>query len=166
VFINRSEDAVAYNWDFGDGNNSTDFAPSHLYTAPGLYTIALTTTSDMGCEDTYTLNEVLKVEQGGEVVFPNAFTPNPEGPSDGRYEYGSPRNTVFYPSTQKGVVEYQLQIFTRWGEIIFESNDVEIGWDGYHKNTLAPQGVYIWRARYKTADGKVSIKAGDVTLIR
>ena len=166
VFINRSQNAATYHWDFGDGNSSTDFAPSHQYTAPGLYSIALTTTSDMGCEDTYTLNEVLKVEQGGEVVFPNAFTPNPEGPSGGRYEFGSPHNTVFYPSTQKGVMEYQLQIFTRWGEIIFESNDVEIGWDGYHKNTLAPQGVYIWRARYKTADGKVSIKAGDVTLIR
>lgn len=166
VFINRSQNAVDYHWDFGDGNSSTDFAPSHQYTEPGLYSIALTTTSDMGCEDTYTLNEVLKVEQGGEVVFPNAFTPNPEGPSGGRYEFGSPRNTVFYPSTQKGVVEYQLQIFSRWGEIIFESNDVEIGWDGYHKNTLAPQGVYIWRVRYKTADGQVKIKAGDVTLIR
>lgn len=166
VFINRSENAVSYLWNFGDGNSSTDFAPSHQYSEPGLYSIALTTTSDMGCEDTYTLNEVLKVEAGGEVVFPNAFTPNPEGPSGGRYEYGSPRNTVFYPSTQKGVIEYQLQIFSRWGEIIFESNDVEIGWDGYHKNTLAPQGVYIWRARYKTADGQVKIIAGDVTLIR
>jgi len=166
VFINRSQDATTYIWNFGDGNGSTDFAPSHEYSSPGLYNITLTAISDKNCEDIYTLNEVLKVEQGGQIAFPNAFTPSTDGPSGGRYEYGNPRNTVFYPSTQKGIIEYQLQIFSRWGEIIFESNNVEIGWDGYYNNTLAPQGVYIWRVTYKTADGKVMTKAGDLTLIR
>lgn len=166
VFINHSIGASRYEWDFGDGGSSTDFAPSYQYQAPGVYTISLWVVNNQGCEDTHSIPEAIKVEEGGDISFPNAFTPNPSGPSDGRYAFGDPRNHIFYPFTQKGIVEYQLQIFTRWGELIFESADVEIGWDGYHKGKLAPQGVYIWRARYKTANGKVEIKAGDVTLIR
>jgi len=166
VFINRSENASDYLWDMGDGSTYRDFAPNHTYTQPGLYTIGLTAISPEGCEDSYQMHEVLKVEVGGELAFPNAFTPDPSGPSGGRYEFGDPRNTVFYPSTQKGVSEYLLQIYTRWGELVFESKDVEIGWDGYHNKRLAPQGVYIWRVQYKTADGRMNTRAGDVTLIR
>ena len=120
VFINRSENASDYLWDMGDGSTYRDFAPNHTYTQPGLYTIGLTAISPEGCEDSYQMNEVLKAEVGGELAFPNAFTPDPSGPSGGRYEFGDPRNTVFYPSTQKGVSEYLLQIYTRWGELVFE----------------------------------------------
>jgi gliding motility-associated-like protein len=165
-FINRSVGATLYEWDFGDGTQSDAFSPDHQFDAPGIYNISLRATNNEGCEDLFSLREAIKVEQGGELNFPNAFTPNPGGQSGGRYEFGDPRNHVFYPFTQKGIVEYRLQIFTRWGELLFESNDVEIGWDGYHKGRLAAQGVYIWRVRYKTADGKVNVRAGDVTLIR
>ncbi|HHU57417.1 MAG TPA: PKD domain-containing protein, partial [Bacteroidales bacterium] len=120
VFINRSENASDYLWDMGDGSTYRDFAPNHTYTQPGLYTIGLTAISPEGCEDSYQMYEVLKVEVGGELAFPNAFTPDPSGPSGGRYEFGDPRNTVFYPSTQKGVSEYLLQIYTRWGELVFD----------------------------------------------
>lgn len=120
VFINRSENASDYLWDMGDGSTYRDFAPNHTYTQPGLYTIGLTAISPEGCEDSYQMHEVLKVEVGGELAFPNAFTPDPSGPSGGRYEFGDPRNTVFYPSTQKGVSEYLLQIYTRWGELVFD----------------------------------------------
>jgi gliding motility-associated-like protein len=166
VFINRSIDAVSYLWDFGDGNGSTDFSPKHNYASAGVYTISLNATSADGCEHRYSIPEAIIVQLGGELKFPNAFTPSASGPSGGRYQYGDPQNHIFYPFTQEGIVEYQLQIFTRWGEIIFESSDIEIGWDGYHRGKLAPQGVYIWRARYKTAAGNEETRAGDVTLIR
>ncbi len=164
--INRSIGATSWHWDFGDGTSSEDFSPALEYTKPGVYDITLTAISENGCIDTYALSEAIKVEQGGEVVFPNAFTPNPDGPSGGRYTKGDRKNYVFYPAIQKGVWEYKLQIFTRWGELIFESNDLDIGWDGYYNNRLAQQGVYIYRASYKTADGKIRIVAGDVTLIK
>ncbi len=164
--INRSIGGSSWHWDFGDGTSSEDFSPPLEYTKPGVYDITLTVVSENGCIDSYALREAIKVEQGGEVVFPNAFTPNPDGPSGGRYTKGDRKNHVFYPSIQKGVWEYKLQIFTRWGELIFESKDLNIGWDGYHHNRLAQQGVYIYRVSYKTADGKVRIMAGDVTLIR
>ncbi|WP_232468286.1 PKD domain-containing protein [Alkalitalea saponilacus] len=166
AFINRSIGATSYLWDFGDGVTSTDFSPTHQYSGVGVYDVTLQVSNNDGCTDQYVFREALTVEQGGDLAFPNAFTPNPSGPSGGRYELGDRRNHVFYPTTQKGIIEYQLQIYTRWGELIFESNDIDIGWDGYQQNRLAPQGVYIYRVRYKTADGKMRVRAGDVTLIR
>ncbi|TCO08022.1 PKD domain-containing protein [Natronoflexus pectinivorans] len=166
AFINRSIGATSYLWNFGDGATSTDFSPTHQYSGVGVYDVTLQVSNDDGCTDEYLFREALTVEQGGELAFPNAFTPNPSGSSGGKYEMGDRRNHVFYPTTQKGIIEYQLQIYTRWGELIFESNDIDIGWDGYQQNRLVPQGVYIYRVRYKTADGKMRVRAGDVTLIR
>ncbi len=62
--------------------------------------------------------------------------------------------------------EYELVIYNRWGEMIFISKDVNIGWDGYFKDKLAEQGVYIWKVKVKYANGKVENLAGDITLLR
>jgi len=95
-----------------------------------------------GCEDSYQMHEVLKVEVGGELAFPNAFTPDPSGPSGGRYEFGDPRNTVFYPPP-KGRKRIPLADLHPLGELVFESKDVEIGWDGYHNKRLAPRRLHL-----------------------
>lgn len=166
TFLNRSIGAVTYDWDFGDGKSSSEFMPVHTYNAPGLFDVTLNVMNERGCTDEITVLGAVKAEQGGEMSFPNAFTPNPDGPSDGTYTYGDRSNHVFYPSVQKGIVEYQLQIFSRWGELMFQSNDVKKGWDGYFKNELCPQGVYIWRVRAKFSNGHITTQAGDVALIR
>lgn len=98
------------------------------------------------------------------IQFPNAFTPNSNGPTNGYYTPGLPNNDVFHP-VYKGVVEYHLSIFNRRGELIFECNDINIGWDGYINNRLAAQGVYVWKARGKYSNGQNFIKAGNVMLI-
>ncbi len=166
VFRNSSIGAIKYDWDFGDGTTSTEYIPSHLYTTPGLYDVTLSVENEQGCKDEVTKLGAVKAEQGGEMSFPNAFTPNPDGPSDGQYDFGDRSNHVFYPSVQKGIVEYELQIFSRWGEILFQSHDTEKGWDGYYKNKLCPQGVYIWRVKAKFSNGHTTTRAGDVTLLR
>ena len=99
-----------------------------------------------------------------KIQFPNAFTPNPNGPTNGYYTPGLPNNDVFHPEC-KGVVEYHLSIFNRRGELIFECNDINVGWDGYINNRLASQGVYIWKARGRYSNGQNFIKAGNVMLI-
>jgi gliding motility-associated-like protein len=166
AFLNRSTGAIRYDWDFGDGETSTEFLPSHLYTRPGLFDITLKVENEQGCTDEYTVPGAVKAEQGGEMSFPNAFTPNTSGPLDGQYEFGDRRNQVFYPSVQKGIVEYRLQIFSRWGELLFQSDKLTKGWDGYYKNKLCPQGVYIWRVRARFSNGHISNRAGDITLLR
>ena len=98
--------------------------------------------------------------------FPNAFTPNPSGSEGGYYVPGARENYVFYPFVQEGIDEYKLQIYSRWGELLFESQDVNIGWDGYFRGKICEQGVYIWKVEAKFSNGKVVTKTGDVTLFR
>ncbi len=99
------------------------------------------------------------------IQFPNAFTPNSNGPTNGYYTPGLPNNDVFHP-VYEGVVEYHLSIFNRRGELIFECNDINIGWDGYINDRLAAQGVYVWKARGKYSNGENFVKFGNVMLIK
>ncbi len=99
------------------------------------------------------------------IQFPNAFTPNANGPTNGYYTPGLPNNDVFYP-VYKGVVEYHLSIFNRRGELIFESNEINIGWDGYINDHLAAQGVYVWKANGKYSNGQSFTKFGNIMLIK
>jgi len=57
-------------------------------------------------------------------------------------------------------------VFNRWGELLFETHDVRIGWDGYFKGQLCPQDVYVWKVKYRSLTGQGFEKMGDVTLYR
>ncbi|MCG8578552.1 MAG: PKD domain-containing protein [Bacteroidales bacterium] len=165
-FINLSEGAVSYLWDFGDGKKSTDHSVQYLYEEAGVYDVTLQATSEQGCIDEFIMREAVIAEEAGSISFPNAFTPNPAGSSGGHYKPGSSDNFVFYPFVHEGVVEYELRIYTRWGELIFESQDINIGWDGYHRDKICPGGVYIWKVRCRFSNGNMEVKTGDVTLFR
>jgi gliding motility-associated-like protein len=74
---------------------------------------------------------MVEVIEGNEILIPNAFTPNLDG-STGGSRYSSGRNDVFYPVTE-GVIAYKMQIYNRWGEILFDTDDTSRGWDGYYR---------------------------------
>ncbi|MBS1637550.1 MAG: PKD domain-containing protein, partial [Bacteroidetes bacterium] len=158
---NTSSGASVYDWQFGDGATSTSFNVSHLYQSIGNYGVQLIATNQYGCRDT----AFADVTTHADVVFPNAFTPNPNGAPGGVYDIASLTNDIFFPYTS-GVVDFKLQIYDRWGELIFESEDVKIGWDGYYKGKLCQLGVYVWKAYVKLNNGKEFNKSGDVTLLR
>ncbi|MGZ3862703.1 MAG: PKD domain-containing protein [Bacteroidia bacterium] len=161
VCTNQSQSALTYNWNFGDGGVSSIVNPHHTYSTIGTYTVQLIATNAHGCSDTATGIVITNTE----VIFPNAFTPNPEGPNGGSYTFGDLTNDVFFPYT-KGVTDFKLQVFNRWGELIFESLDINIGWDGYYRGKLCQQDVYVWKAYMKFNNGKTFSKSGDVTLLR
>ncbi|HWY36482.1 MAG TPA: PKD domain-containing protein, partial [Nitrosopumilaceae archaeon] len=158
---NQSTGANTYNWNFGDGNTSTAINPHYLYNSVGIFHIQLISTSVHGCQDT----AFSEVTTNADVIFPNAFTPNTSGPSGGSYTINNLDNDVFFPYTS-GVTDFKLQIFDRWGELIFESRDVKQGWDGYYRERLCQQDVYVWKAYIKLNNGKIFNKSGDVTLLR
>ncbi|AYB33860.1 PKD domain-containing protein [Chryseolinea soli] len=176
--FNQSLRASQYEWDFNDGDKSTDFQPRHLYKLEGKYIVTLTAGYDNGnkdvdgdgvldgnivCYDT-AQQEVVALD-GGFIKLPNAFTPSPNGSSGGVAGNGT-FNDVFLPIT-RGVQEFAMQIFDRWGNLIFESKDKNIGWDGYDKNgRLMPAGVYVYKLVLRLSDGQRTTKLGDVTLIR
>ncbi len=165
-FVNQSTGATDYLWDFGNGDTSEEANPVYEYTEPDTYNVSLDATNEYGCSDKYTVNEAVIAEEGGEISFPNAFTPNPTGPVSSEYTYGDNNNYVFYPAIQKGVEDYKMQIYTRWGQLIFESHDINIGWNGYYNGKMCAQGVYIWKVTCRFSTGDVKVYTGDVTLIR
>ena len=161
ICSNQSTGATNYVWSFGDGSTSTAANPHYLYNTVGNYEIQLVSINQYGCTDT----AKREVTTDADVVFPNAFSPNPNGPGGGGYNINDLNNDVFFPFTA-GVSEYKMQVFNRWGELIFESTDVKIGWDGYYRGKICPQDVYVWKLRAITLDGKIINKTGDVLLLK
>lgn len=140
TMVNNSVGGNQYEWNFGDNTvSSTQFDPVHSY-SPGSfdsYTIRLTVTNDEGCSDT--AYGIVYMEGGSIYYVPNSFTPD-----------GNEFNQVFRPVFAYGVdpADYNFKVFNRWGEIVFESNDQEVGWDGTYHGSLAQEGIYTWRIEY------------------
>jgi gliding motility-associated-like protein len=103
--------------------------------------------------------------QEQNIKVPNAFTPNLNGPTGGYYDVKDYNNTVFHPVTNGELLEFQLKVFNRMGVLLFVSNDLSIGWDGYYHEQLMKQDVYIWKIRGKFNNGKTFVESGDVILI-
>jgi gliding motility-associated-like protein len=100
-----------------------------------------------------------------DVVIPNAFTPDPNNPGSGTWVPGDLSNDVFYAFV-KDAAAYRMRVFNRWGELIFESHDAMIGWNGWYRGQLSPQDVYVVQVWVKFEDGKEVMKLGDLTLLR
>ena len=165
-FVNNSSDGAYYLWDFGDGITSPEEDATHIYGRTGTYTVTLYAWSEEGCPDTLTRENLLTVVAGeGNTVFPNAFVWNGSGPTGGHWKEGTIDNTVFHPNLQNAV-ELKMIIYTRWGEKIFETNELYVGWDGYLSNgRLASQGVYVYKAWVTYLDGRQELLTGDITFL-
>ena len=165
LLFNLSNFSSSYTWDFGDGNSSTEDNPQHIYTTQGNYDITLIATNQNSCKDTFVLSAAVDALSKGDISIPNAFTPNPDGSNGGIFTSVDTDNDVFHPIVV-GADEYELNIFNKWGELLFISLDVGIGWDGYYRNELSKQDVYIYKIKVRYLDGRSESFVGDVTLLR
>lgn len=167
--INLSSLASEYMWDFNNDGiiESYEYEPVYLYDEAGVYDITLIvgTATEPVCYDTLTILKAVYADESCKLMFPNAFTPDKNGANGGAYFPEDPSNKIFHPISH-GIIEYHLEIFNRWGELIFVSDDLMIGWDGYYKGELAKQDVYIWEVTAKCSNGKNIYQVGDVTLVR
>lgn len=158
---NRSLNASEYFWDFGDGHTSTAVEPQHKYSEEGVFSITLIARNGDGCADTTVLESGVHTVNHGQMLIPNAFVPNTLGPGRGDVL----NNEVFLPIVQK-VTRFQMLIFNRWGQLLFESNSPEVGWDGYYNGRLCAQDVYIYRINAEYENGREITRTGDITLLR
>jgi gliding motility-associated-like protein len=156
---NQSVGANTFTWDFGDGETSNEVEPQHTYTAEGIYDVTLIAASTNGCADTTTLVAAVRVEKGAQLLIPNAFSPSLSGPD------GTGENDIFLP-IMRGVSEFHMTVFNRWGELLFETHSETDGWDGYYKGKLCPQDVYVYKIVAKYENGQTVTKVGDIHLIR
>lgn len=158
-FENNSLGATTYLWDFGDGEFSTEFSPAHLFMGTGSgFEITLIASTSMGCIDSTSIT--IAPQQGGIYYIPNSFTPD-----------GDMYNQVFKPVFTAGfdIYQYNMLIFNRWGEVVFETNNLDFGWDGSYglSGADALPGSYTYTINIKVPenDNRVII-TGHVNLIR
>ena len=154
-FYNLSVDGVNYLWDFGDGGKSTETNPIYTYTEEGFFSVKLIAETEYSCKDSIVKEDIVEVIQSGTVELPTAFKPLNSISAD---------NRVFLPIIS-GVEEFHMEIYNRWGVMVFESNDATYGWDGTYKGELAPEGIYVYRIRYTLNNGKTYVEAGDFMLV-
>ena len=166
VFTDFSYNGVSWLWNFGDGNTSVEESPWYKYESEGIYKITLKVTSKDGCTDSVMYKSPVVVDyKTGEIKFSNVFKWNGSGPTGGYWNDNQLDDNTFRPFFTN-VIEYKLQIFNRWGVLLYESSELQKGWDGYfgHGN-LALQGVYVWKVVGRYADGTYFNKLGDVTFL-
>jgi len=146
-----------YTWDFGDGNLSTDRAPTHAYNLPGTYTVRFTITTPSGtCTDFF--ERVVNIEPLKAVYFPNAFSPNATGDNES------------FVVTYYGYQRSEMQIYNRWGNKVAElsSSQSPIAWNGLTDGgSSCPEGVYVFRLKlFNDTTGATDERVGSITLIR
>ena len=158
-FTNLSFNGSTYEWYFEDGDPATSVAENPDVMFPdgleGEYDVTLITTSALGCSDTITLPLVVLPEV--LIYAPNAFTP------DGDEHNQNWRIHIVGIDTY----DFELLLFNRWGELIWENRDPEAGWDGTHKGQKCPVGIYTWvvRAGDLLNDGQYTYN-GHVNLLK
>lgn len=141
-FTNTSSNATSYVWEFGDGTTSVLTSPLHAFeNETGVYHVVLHAYNDEGCYDSAVA--VVSVVDGLIFYVPNTFTPD-----------GDEHNNIFFPVFNSGFdgQNYTLLIFDRWGEVLFESHNVGIGWDGTYMGQLCKEGAYTWKIVVKERD--------------
>lgn len=158
---NLSTGAVNYEWNFDDGTPiNNQFSPGHNFpnATSGSFNIVLVAISEDGCRDTSRV--IIQLLDDLVYYVPNAFTPDSDE-----------SNPTFKPVFTSGFEpnSYRMEIYNRWGEKIFESNDYNIGWDGTYSlsDGKVQDGVYNWIISFKTtaSDARKTIN-GHVTLLR
>jgi gliding motility-associated-like protein len=156
VFTNNSSiDASSFRWEFGDGdfiNTLTRNAVSHQYNQSKTYTVLLIAKNANGCFDTASRQvQALTVPA---VDVPNAFTPLNGGINNIVYVRGY------------AIAKMKFTIWNRWGQKLFETDDMKLGWDGTYKGVVQPMDAYAYTLDVEFFDESKLRKTGDITLIR
>lgn len=156
-FKDLSKDSiVAWRWTFGDGGTSIKQNPQHYYRDTGTYNVGLYVTNNFGCRDS--MFKIAYIKPEVRFYMPSAFTPNEDASNEVYKGVGF----------TYGMRDFELTIWNRWGEIVFQTNDNTEGWNGKKNNVgdNSPQGVYLYLVKYKTPQNTPVELRGYTTLYR
>lgn len=152
-FNDQSINAASRSWTFGDGTTTAALNPLHSYPGKGKYMVSLVTITTAGCKDS--VSKEIEILPVFTLYIPNAFTPDEDGTND-----------LFMPKGVE-VSEFNMMIFDRWGEMIFQTDDLMKGWDGKANNgdKIAQQGVYVYKIAVRDFSQKYHGYTGHITLL-
>jgi gliding motility-associated-like protein len=144
--------AIQSKYIFSDGDTVNAFEMLKTFKDTGDFWIKQILTNEFGCIDSVT--GYVRINPEYRFFIPNTFTPNNDGLND-----------VFRPLLD-GVVSFEMQIFNRWGQLVFQSNNTEYGWDGTFNNDKAQLGVYAYRIVVRNVFRKTFTFTGHLNLLR
>jgi gliding motility-associated-like protein len=166
--LNSSTNATNFAWDFGNGQTANTpgvgQSTTITYNDFGEYDIILIAYDGLPrCADTVMVK--VKVDGKSALIMPNIFSPNGDGSNDVFRPIPYEKDKM--PDGSRNIIEYSLQIFDRWGKLVFESNDFNTGWDGKRRGgSQASDGVYFWIVKASGIDAQAYTLKGNVTLLR
>jgi gliding motility-associated-like protein len=144
--------ASTVSWDLGDGSTSTNISVTHTYAIPESFWVFLTVTTPDGCVLT---DSVQTRPPQATIYFPNSFTPDGDGIND---TFGGEGTLIS---------DYQLLVFNRWGQVVFESHDMAYRWNGRTPDgEEVPQGIYQYKYIVEGLSMPMKMGFGHVTLLR
>ncbi|MBN8691830.1 MAG: gliding motility-associated C-terminal domain-containing protein [Bacteroidetes bacterium] len=159
-FINTSTvlQNNTYFWNIGDFMHSSNTNTSFTFGTHGFMYITLVATNEFGCKDTAV--KVVEVKNDYGLWVPNAFTPNGDGLNDVFRVVVSPFGL--------DLSDFEMDIFDRWGEKIFSTKDILVGWNGakFNKGDVIKDDTYVYKIKYTTSQKEAKYKTGHVTLIK
>jgi gliding motility-associated-like protein len=158
-FVNESTAALTYEWQLGDGNVSYEENPLHAYDTSGIFLVMLIAYNEpqYGCSDTS--YQYMEVDPLFTFYIPSGFTPDEDGLND---TWGPVGQSFEYES-------YNVQVYDRWGKLIWQTDNPEVQWDGKMRSSLkdVKQGLYAYvftLRKFNTFEPKII--TGTVTLYR
>ena len=157
-FINEAQGATNYLYFISDGFVVAGHPSfSHEFTSETAqsYNVMQVVTNSFGCRDS--IEHIIKINPGYTFYIPNAFTPNGDGTNE------------TFKGTGIGIKNYTIMIFDRWGELIFQSDNMEKGWDGTFKGKggdKVQEGVYVWKVQLRDEANKEHDFDGTVSVIK
>lgn len=155
-FSDQSVNANSWKWTFGALGTSTEQNPVFTFPPYGTHPVRLLVDAGNGCTDT--TEQTIQIESTLKAYWPTIFSPNDDGIND-----------LFLPGgTLPGLQTYKLAVFSRWGNLVFETTNPNEGWNGKFQNTgdQLPAGVYFYRASMKDIVDAQIQNEGTITLIR
>jgi gliding motility-associated-like protein len=132
-FINSSVKAVSSFWNFTNKDTSSLKDPVFTYPVKGHYLVKLTVTSSAGCFDSVTNYVQIDRDVNHKLFIPNVFTPNGDG-----------YNKKFVVEGLSSCYNYDMDIYNRWGQLMYRASGTQLIWDGYYNGKLVPEGVYYF----------------------
>ena len=158
TFVDTSQYATGWNWNFGDANNSGSILqnPSTIYYENGVFVVTQIVRDDYGCTDTARVAiKINNITNEISTLIPNAISPNGDGKNDvWKLEFLK----LLYPNAE-------VDIFSRWGEQLFSSKGYSDPWDGTFKGQLLPVGTYYYVINLNDSSIPEPLKGG-ILLIR
>lgn len=153
-----SVDSMQFLWNFGTGNSqdvSTEESPSFQFSNDtGTYSVCLTVTTDKGCEDKYV--QQIIVGPDIRILVPNAFSPNGKGSEI----------TEEFKVIGKSVSNFHIEIFNRWGQQVYMSDNIDEEWDGKSGGRYCEVGVYAYLIQATSKSGQTYEFKGTIHLLR